>query len=645
MPAFRRRPRALRLAGTVLSAAALAVGMTAGAAGATVAASARASQPRHSAPHVMVIWMENTDYSQMAASPAMPELNQMAREYADFTQAYGWHYPSLPNYIELLAGSNLGITSDCDITDKGCSNFHHEKIVNQLEASGLSWHAYYQGDESGCDQGDGSGNYPYWHNSFRYFADFKTQCKHISNFGPLLSDLSGPRPPDFNWVVPDLVNSGGDNGTMNSGDSWLAGELPRIMATPWYRHDGQIVILYDTGYNDSGGNGGASGGQIPLVVISAHDRGTGAISTPVNTSGVLRSIEHAYGFPYIGNAANPANGSLGGALVSEPGQGHGRGHGHARPTLHGALVSTDFRRDRVVGGTLALQGVYRFPSGRTIAVGNNNAGEGVVASSDPAAIDVPGTSDLESVSCASATVCYAVGLAASSLDEAVLVRVVNGQPASVTRLPDFIGLYGIACPAATTCYAVGYDNSGDAGAVTTITNGRASAPAEVPNDGNTPWLNAISCPTATQCYAAGLVNYVPAIVPITSGTPAAAVNVANAWYLNGLDCPTVGNCVAVGENSTEQGIVATLTGGVAGTTTVVAGTEYLYGVGCAAEGDCLLAGNGIAGLHDFGAGVLVPYVGGVPKATRVLAGTNGLGQTVCTLTIRDCMSAGAVFGA
>ena len=643
MLAFRRRPRALRLACTALSAAALAVGMTAGAAGATVAASASMSHPRHSVPHVMVIWMENTDYSQMAASPAMPELNQMAREYADFTQAYGWHYPSLPNYIEMLAGSSLGITSDCDITDKGCSNFHHEKIVNQLEAAGLSWHAYYQDDESGCYEGDGSGNYPYWHNSFRYFADFKTQCKHISNFGPLLADLSGPRPPDFNWVVPDLVNSGGDNGTMNSGDSWLAGELPRIMATPWYRHNGQIVILYDTGYNDSGGNGGASGGQIPLVVISAHDRGMGTISTPVNTAGVLRSIEHAYGFPYIGNAANPANGSLGGALVPEPGQGHGSGHRHARPILHGAVVGIDFRRDRVVGGTLALQGVYRFPGGRTIEVGNTDNGEGVVASSGHGAIDVPGTSDLESVSCASATVCYAVGLAASSLDEAVLVRVVNGQPALVTRLPDFIGLYGIACPAATTCYAVGYDNSDDAGAVTTITNGTASAPAEVPNDGNTPWLNAISCPTATQCYAAGLVNYVPAIVPITSGTPDAAVNVANAWYLNGIDCSTVGNCVAAGENSTAQGILATLTGGAAGTTTVVAGTEYLYGVGCAADGDCLLAGNSIAGLHNFGTGVLVPYVGGVAKAARVLAGTNGLGQTVCTLTIRDCISAGAVF--
>jgi hypothetical protein len=268
----------------------------------------------------------------------------------------------------------------------------------------------------------------------------------------------------------------------------------------------------------------------------------------------------------------------------------------------------------------------------------------VIASSWLGAVPVPGTSDLESVSCASARVCYAVGLAPGSRDEAVLVRVVNGWTRSVTDLPALIGLYGIACPSATTCYAVGYDNAGDAGAVTTITNGAASAPVEVPNDGNTPWLNAISCPTSTECYAAGLVNYVPAIVPITSGTPQAAVNVANSWYLNGIDCPTVGNCVAVGENATEQGIVATLTGGNAGTTTVVPGTEYLYGVGCAADGDCLLAGVSSVGTRDFGTGVIVRDDAGTLSSAGEIPGTNGLGQTICAATTSDCISAGAAFG-
>jgi phosphatidylinositol-3-phosphatase len=640
-----RRSGAVRLAaGVFCGAVAAALSIMAASGAAAAAAGTPAAAPaahRHSPPpHIMEIWMENTDYSQMAASPAMPEFNQLAHEYADFSQAYGWHYPSLPNYIEGLAGSDLGVTSDCNITQKGCSNFRHAQIIGQLEAAGLSWHAYYQGDPSGCYQGDGSGsgNYAYWHNSFRYFADFKTQCSHISNFDPLLSDLSGRSAPDFAWVVPDLVNDGGDNGTMNSGDSWLAGELPKIMATPWYRQGGQIVILHDTGYNDSGGNGGASGGRIPLVVVSAHARGMGIIATPVNTAGVLRSIEHAYGLGYIGDAAHPDNGSLGDALVA------GRpGPDRFRQILHGALVTADGAGLHPIPGSLALQGVYRFADGRTIEVGENGSGEGVIASGWRT-VAVAGTSDLESVSCTTAALCYAVGLATSDQDEAVLVRVAGGRPESVTPLPAFIGLYGIACPATSTCYAVGYDNADDAGAVTTITNGRASAPAEVPNDGDTPWLNAISCPTATQCYAAGLVNYLPAIVPVASGTPGHAVNVANAWYLNGIDCPTAGNCVATGENTVQQGIVATLVGGAAGTTTVVPGTEYLYGAGCAADGQCLLAGASTVGAHNYGSGVLVTDDGGKLGRARLVAGTNGLGQTTCGRAIRDCISAGAAFG-
>jgi hypothetical protein len=186
--------------------------------------------------------------------------------------------------------------------------------------------------------------------------------------------------------------------------------------------------------------------------------------------------------------------------------------------------------------------VYQSPRTPAIAVGEDAAGEGVVVSRGPGAVAVPGTSNLESVSCTSAEQCYAVGLATSDLDEGVLVSITRGRPRSVTPLPAFIGLYGIACPAADTCYAVGYDNADDAGSVTTITNGQASAPAEVPDGGYTPWLNAISCPTPTQCYAAGLVNYLPSIVPVTAGTPQAAVTVPDAWYLSGIDCPAAGSC-------------------------------------------------------------------------------------------------------
>jgi hypothetical protein len=279
-----------------------------------------------------------------------------------------------------------------------------------------------------------------------------------------------------------------------------------------------------------------------------------------------------------------------------------------------------------------------------IEVGEGDNGEGVIVTHDRGTVPVPGTSDLESVSCTTATQCYAVGLGPSNDDEGVLVSIANGEPTATTPLPAFIGLYGISCPTATTCYAVGYDNASDADAVTTITNGQASSPVDVSGGGE--WLNAISCPSATQCYAAGLVNYNPSIVPVTSGTPGAAVTIGNfsdSWYVSGLDCTSVGDCVAVGENASEQGIVSTFVNGAAGTTTVVPGTEYLYGVGCATNGDCVLAGTSSPGANGYNTGA-VSYLpaGGTPSPAIALPRTNGFGQLACGTTTDACVSVGAV---
>jgi hypothetical protein len=590
----------------------------------------------------MVVMMENTDYSQAIGSPAMPYLNEVAHEYTGFTQAYGWAYPSLPNYMELLAGSTLGITSDCDPGDSGCTNLTGTTFTDELAAAGDSWHAYFQDDVSGCDTNPSDffhGNYDVEHNAWAYQADFATQCKNISGFGPLLSDLSGSNSPDYNFVVPDLDNDGGDNGTMSSGDTWFSTELPKIMQTPWYKQGGQIVLMYDTGYGDSGGFNGSSGGQMPpIVVISAHTRGTGLRAAPLSTAGVLRSLEHAYGVPYLGDAADPANGSLGTALVAGRPTG-----GQAKGLFAGATATTGSGGKltvQTVRGSLAFNGVYRYPSGATVEVGENGSGQGVVATGRTGAVVVPGSSNLESVSCPTATVCWAAGLATTGSDEGVVAKIVNGQPVQVRQVSAFYGLYGIACPSATACEAVGYDTEDIADAVTTITNGVAGAPNEVAGGGE--WLNDIACPTASQCYAAGLVNYTASIVPITGGVPGTPVTYPDAWYVGGLACPSVGNCVMDGEaGNTGEGMVTGLTGGAADPVQLVPGTEYLYGVGCTTGGDCLLAGASQVGVTGYSHGVVLDDNAGDLGALRGVPGANGFGQVACGATLSECVTVGA----
>jgi acid phosphatase len=627
--------------------------------------------PAGRAPHIMTIMMENTDFSQFVGSPQEPYLNEISREYANFTQAYGWTYPSLPNYLELLSGSDWGTAgNDCDITDPGCSDFAGPTLVNQLANAGLTWNAYYQGDASGCDQSDGSGNYPYWHNAFRYFSDFSTLCKNISNFSDLNSNLDSANAADFQWVVPDLVNSGGDNGTMQSGDSWLNSELPQIMNSTWYRQGGQIVILYDTGYEDSSTTP-STGGQIPMVVVSAKTEGMGSVATPIDTAGVLRSIEQAYGLSFLGDAANASNGDLGNALVS------GRPVGANVPnTSSGAILTTSLKGPDGVStvngfanSPIALNGIAQVlvssksgPFGNqqgqqgrqghqgqqsaTISVGENAAGQGTITANGNT-VAVPNTSTLESVSCTSASQCYAVGLAPSNDDEGVLVSIRNGQATSETPEPAFIGLYGISCTTTSTCYAVGYDNADDADAVTTITNGQAGPVNEVESgQGVGEWLNAISCPTSTQCFAVGFVNYYPSIVPITNGIPGTPVTISdggNAWYVNGIECTSVNYCVAVGENDTEQGIVTTFVNGAIGTTQVVPNTENLYGVGCDSQDNCILTGASTPASNGYSVGTVTGLVSGTLQSTRTVRNTNGFGQTICGQDLDSCVSVGAAY--
>jgi hypothetical protein len=602
-----------------------------------------ASNSAHSAraPHVMVIMMENTDFSQAMGSAQMPFLNDLVHQYAGFTGAYGWQYPSLPNYVELFAGSTVGIDADCDPGDKRCTDLSHERFTDQLEAQGVSWHAYYQDDVSGCDDNpDGffHGNYDVEHNMFAYFADFAQQCSHLSNFNPLYSDLRSSNAPDFDFVVPDLDNDGGDNGTMASGDAWLAQNVPQIMKTTWYRQGGQIVILYDTGYGNSGGVNGSTGGQLPpIAVVSAHTVGMGLRASPLNTAGVLHSLEATYGLPSIGDAANAANGSLGTALL--PGWPTGMS---PKPGFQGAVVSVGGQGApavAVASKAFTFDGVARLPGGATIEVGENRKGEGIVAKGGHV-VAVPHATDLLSVSCTASASCWAVGLGRANSDEAAVVKIVDGQPTKVIVDPAFYGLYGIDCPTGGQCEAVGYDTSDIADAVTTITGGTPSPPAEVHGGGE--WLNAVSCPTATECYATGLVNYTASIVPIVAGVSQKPITVPNAWYLNAIDCTGVGDCTVAGESGNAGGgFVDTLSDGTIGQGDLAPGTEDLYGVGCAIDGNCLITGASQVGAGAYSHGVTLTDTAGALGPVRAAPGTNGLGQAACGLDDQDCVTVGS----
>lgn len=63
--------------------------------------------------HVVVVVEENHDYSQVVGNPEMPYFNNtLVNGGLLLTDSHGVEHPSQPNYLDLFAGSNQGVTND-----------------------------------------------------------------------------------------------------------------------------------------------------------------------------------------------------------------------------------------------------------------------------------------------------------------------------------------------------------------------------------------------------------------------------------------------------------------------------------------------------------------------------------------------------
>jgi hypothetical protein len=257
-------------------------------------------------------------------------------------------------------------------------------------------------------------------------------------------------------------------------------------------------------------------------------------------------------------------------------------------------------------------------------------------------------SELDDVSCSSATFCVAVG-AAANLDRHALVEHWNGTTWTVFPLPDIAGaidsvLEGISCSSSTSCLAVGsYSTAKSAAAYTTLTlverwdgtrwsivtgatgvagslhavscpstrcfaTGRVIAQVDGPSVTMTTNnlgedLNRVSCTSDTSCFAVGRLNNSPLIrrwngaswskVPHPSPPPPSA----SLSYFTGVSCVADGTCFAVAY-SDRQGGLAPLVERWNGSAWTITPTPALGRVGlvldavtCATSTSCVAVGG------------------------------------------------------
>jgi hypothetical protein len=257
--------------------------------------------------HVMLVVLENRERGAVIGDPGAPYLNGLARRFGTAENAVATTHPSLPNYLELLAGTTFGIDSDCG----GCQ-VDGSTLVDQLEAKGIGWKAYMEAMPVPCFRGVSHGTYAKKHDPFMYvshLADDPTRCQRVVPYNQLLPDLTSGSAPPFLWVTPDLCDDGHDCSTAIM-DAWMARNLEPVLASSWFRDHGVVIVTFDEGTSGASCCNGAHGGRIATIVVAQGAPGALRSTLPVDHAGTLATIEDLFGVAHLRDAACPCAGVL-----------------------------------------------------------------------------------------------------------------------------------------------------------------------------------------------------------------------------------------------------------------------------------------------------------------------------------------------
>jgi hypothetical protein len=234
--------------------------------------------PPSAAPHVFVVVMENRGYAEAMAQPYTARL---AAQYAVATNYHAVSHPSLPNYLALTAGSTFGITDD------GYHPLPTGGVGAELTAHGVSWRAYMEGMSRGCL--DSPAPYALKHNPFAYFGGCPANVVPLTG---LDGDLAGAT-PSFTWITPDLCHDGHDCSSRQA-DDFLAGLVPKILASAAWRDGGVLFLTWDE-------DDGRGGNRVPAIVV-APGLARHETSRPHDHYSLLATVEDRLGVPRLGEA-------------------------------------------------------------------------------------------------------------------------------------------------------------------------------------------------------------------------------------------------------------------------------------------------------------------------------------------------------
>ncbi|HEX3393070.1 MAG TPA: alkaline phosphatase family protein [Acidimicrobiales bacterium] len=254
--------------------------------------------------HVVWIFMENHTYGQVIGSPAAPFETALAHRCGTATHYASVGSPSLPNYIGATSGDTQGIHDDADPASHPLTA---DNLFRQVRASGRRAASYEEAMPGPCTLSP-QGHYAVKHNPAAYYTgsgperngdgDDRAACEAddvalgTPTSGALAQALDGDTLPAFSLITPDLCHDTHDCGVA-TGDTWLAGWLPRLVASPAYRSGTTAIFV---AWDEST--------PMPSIVVSPHTVPGTVFAGAMDHYSLLRTTEELLGIgDFLGHAA------------------------------------------------------------------------------------------------------------------------------------------------------------------------------------------------------------------------------------------------------------------------------------------------------------------------------------------------------
>ena len=274
-----------------------------------------ASTSTHNIQTVFVIPMENRNWADIKGSSEAPYINKtllpMGAYAENFTNPL---HPSLPNYITLEAGSDLGVRADG--LPSQYAQVTHAHFSEQLNNAGIPWRAYVESitgkdcplNDEGPKDSDGNQEYVPRHFPQMFFKDMTNDndkssvycIQHAELFSRFTSDLKSHAIGRYNFIVPNLCDIGHDpcgGNEVAHFDTWLKDNLPTILNSSQYKAGHVLVIILA----DEARTGD---GPTPLILLGAGVKKDYANQVNYSQGSVLRTLQEIFGVsPFLGNAA------------------------------------------------------------------------------------------------------------------------------------------------------------------------------------------------------------------------------------------------------------------------------------------------------------------------------------------------------